>query len=132
MHEIVYAFFDLWIFIVNNKFASTVYSKLTDSHLYLQSSSHYNPKSIDGTQKGVALRIRQICSSEQQCSEKSKKYMAYQVPRSHSPKKVKQTFENAGKWQELSLELKSKEQLTKRQLFFQQIIIQEDLTWMLL
>ena len=41
-------FLDLKISIVNNKLVTTVYSKPTDSHLYLQSNSCHNPKAIDG------------------------------------------------------------------------------------
>ena len=51
-------FLDLKISIVDYKLATTVYSKPTDSHLYLQSNSCDNPKAIDGNQKGVDLRIR--------------------------------------------------------------------------
>ena len=47
-------FLDLKISIVDYKTVTTVYSKLTDSHLYLQSISCHNPKAIDGIQKGVA------------------------------------------------------------------------------
>ena len=51
-------FLDLKISIVNYKLATTVYSKPTDNHLYLQSNSCDNPKAIDGIQKGVYLKIR--------------------------------------------------------------------------
>ena len=76
-------FLDLKICIVDYKLVTTVYSKPTDTHLYLQSNSCYNPKAIDGIQKGVALRIRRICSSEQDYLEKSKEYMVYLVARGH-------------------------------------------------
>ena len=90
-------FLDLKISIVDCKLVLTVYSKPTDSHLYLQSNSCYNPKAIDRIQKAVALRIKRICSSEQDYLEKLKGYMAYLLARGHSPKKVKGTFENVGK-----------------------------------
>ena len=57
-------FLELRISIVDYKLVTTVYSKPTDSHLYLQSNSCHNPKAINVIQKGVALRIRRICSSE--------------------------------------------------------------------
>ena len=65
-------FLDLRISIINNKLVTTIYSKPTDTHLYLQSNSCHNPKSIDGIQKGVGYRIRWISSSEQDYLEKSK------------------------------------------------------------
>ena len=83
------SFLDLKIHIVDYKLATTVYSKPADSHLYLQSNSSHNPKTVDGIQKGVALRIRRIYSSEQNCLEKLKEHIAYLVTRGHSPKKVK-------------------------------------------
>ena len=90
-------FLDLEISIVDYKLVTNVYSKPTDSNLYLQLNSCHNPKAIDGIQKGIALRIRRICSLEQDYFEKSKEYMAYLVARGHSTKKVKWTFENVGK-----------------------------------
>ena len=90
-------FLDLEISIVDYKLVTNVYSKPTDSNLYLQLNSCHNPKAIGGIQKGIALRIRRICSLEQDYFEKSKEYMAYLVARGHSPKKVKRTFENVGK-----------------------------------
>ena len=46
-----------------------------DSHLYLQSNSCHNPESIDGIQKDMALRFRQIYSSEQDYLKKSRKHL---------------------------------------------------------
>ena len=45
-------------------------------------------------QKGVALRLRRICSSSDEYSLKSKEYMAYLVARGHSAEKVKSVFDN--------------------------------------
>ena len=65
-------FLDLKISIADYKLATTVYSKPTDSHLYLQLNSCNNPKAIDRIQKGITCRIRRICSSEHDYLEKSK------------------------------------------------------------
>ena len=85
------------ISIIDYKLVTTLYSKPTDSHLYLQSNFCHNPKAIDRIQKSVALRIKRYFSSEQGYLEKTKEYMAYLVARGHSPKKVTRTFENVGK-----------------------------------
>ena len=61
--------------IVDYPLATTIYSKPKDAYLYLQLDFSHNPKAIDEIQKGVALRIRRICSSEQDYFEKSKEYM---------------------------------------------------------
>ena len=68
-------FLDLKISIVDYKLATNVYSKPTDSHLYLQSNSCHNPKAIDGIQKGIALKIRRIYgipSSKRSLTKESK------------------------------------------------------------
>ena len=41
-------FLDLKLSIVDYKLVTTVYSKPTDSHLYLQPNSCHNPNAIDG------------------------------------------------------------------------------------
>ena len=70
-------FLDLKISIVNYKLVTTVCSKPTNSHSYLQLNSCHNPKTIDENQTGVALRLRRIiCSSEQDGLGKLKEYMA--------------------------------------------------------
>ena len=50
-------FLDLKISIVDYKLVTTIYSKPTDSHLYLQSNSCHNPTAIDAIEKGAALQI---------------------------------------------------------------------------
>ena len=88
-------FLDVKISIVDNVIHTTVYSKSTDSHLYLQAESCHQLSTICGIQKGVALRLRKICSTICEYDEKSKQYMAYLVARGHDPITVKRTFEEA-------------------------------------
>ena len=109
---------DLKIPIVDYQLVSTVLSKPTDSHFYLQSNSCHPLKAIDGIQKGVALRIRKSCSLEQGYLEKSKEYMAYVVARGYSPKKVKRTFENVGKMTRPEARVKEQRVIKKILLFF--------------
>ena len=66
-----------------------IYSKPTDSHLYLHNLSCHQKQSIKGIQKGVALCLRRICSSDQEYENRSKDYMAYLVARGHDPFHVK-------------------------------------------
>ena len=72
-------FLDLKILFLDNKFVSTIFSKPTGSHLYLQLTSYHSPKSVAVIQKDVVLRIRGICLSENEFSVKSEEYMAYLV-----------------------------------------------------
>lgn len=82
-------FLDLKIPIVDYKFETTVYSKPTNSFLCLQSNSCHNPKIINGIQRDLALRIRNICSSNQHYLEKLKEYMSNLVASGHAQRKIK-------------------------------------------
>ena len=88
------AYLDLMISIMNGQLFTTVYSKPTDSHLYLQSDSCHPKQSIKGIQKGVALRLRRICTTVEEYDTKSKEYTAYLVARGHDPLSVLSTFES--------------------------------------
>ena len=72
----------------DNKIHTTVYSKPNDSHLYLQADSCHHWPSILGIQKGVALRLRRICSTDEEFNNKSKEYKAYLIGRGHQLKNV--------------------------------------------
>ena len=64
------------ITINDKKLAISVYSKPADSHLYLDGASCYPTKSINGISTGVAKRIKQIRSNDNDFLEQSKKYSA--------------------------------------------------------
>ena len=76
-------FLDLKLTLKDNKIQTTVYSKPTDSHLHLQVDSCHHLRSILGIQKGVALRLRRICSTDQEYNNNSKEYKAYLIGRGH-------------------------------------------------
>ena len=88
-------FLDLRIGLVEGRLVTSVYSKPTDSHLYLQAESCHQEASIRGIQKGVALRLRRICSSLDEFDNKSKDYKAYLVARGHNPTTVCAAFASA-------------------------------------
>ena len=92
---IILSFMDLRIGLFDRRLITSVYSKPTDSHLYLQGESCHQEASIKGIQKGVALRLRRICSSVDEFDVKSKDYKAYLVARGHSPTTVDAAFANA-------------------------------------
>ena len=90
-------FLDLKISVSSNKLTIPVYSKSTDSHLYLHSTSCHKSSSINGIPKGVALRLRRICSTTWEYQSKAKKYSSYLVARGHNSKTVKSTFDKIEK-----------------------------------
>ena len=90
-------FLDLEITIRNNKLATTVYCKPTNSLMYLHGNSCHPKKSKDGISLGVATRLRRICSTETEFSDKSRHYQAYLASRDHDPKAIKRNFETIGR-----------------------------------
>ena len=89
-------FLDLKITLKDNHLSTTVYSKPTDSHLYLHATSCHNSKSINGIPKGVALRLRRICSSENEYRNKSEEYTSYLTNRGYERKNIEKTFKTIG------------------------------------
>ena len=81
-------FLDLKLTLTDNKIETTVYSKPTDSHLYLQADFCHHLPSILGIQKGVALILRRICSTGEEYNNKSKEYKAYLIGRGHKLKNI--------------------------------------------
>ena len=68
---------------------TTVYSKPIYLHLYLHHHS-CRPKSTKlAVQKGVAPRLRRICSSDEESQNKAKDYKAYLVSLGHNPNDVR-------------------------------------------
>ena len=85
-------FLDLKLTLTDNEIQTTVYSKPTDSHLYLQADFCHHLPSILGIQKGVALRLRRICSTDKEYNNKSKEYKAYLIGRGHKLKNIENSF----------------------------------------
>jgi hypothetical protein len=85
-------FLDLLISLSNGELTTTVYSKPTDGHLYLNSDSCHPRTTKLAVQHGTALRLKRICSSETEFNEKSKDYKAYLVSCGHKPKDVVESF----------------------------------------
>jgi len=65
-------FLDIKIDIADNMLTTTVYSKPTNSHMYLHGSSCHPPQCKDGISLGVATRLRRICSNDCEFDLKAK------------------------------------------------------------
>ena len=72
----------------NKKLLTSVYSKPSDSHLYLDSNSCHLTKSIDGITIGVGKPLKKICSNDNDFFEQSKKYSAYLAAHNHKPNNI--------------------------------------------
>ena len=85
-------FMDLFIAIRNGVLQTSVYSKPTDGHLYLHYDSCHPKSTKSAVQTGVALRLRRICSTEEERRKSFKNYKAFLVSRNHSPRDVVENF----------------------------------------
>ena len=86
-------FLDLKIILKNNKLLTTVYSKPTGSKMYLHADSIHPESTFTDIQKGVSLRLRRICSTDEEFNERSKEYKAYIFARGHNPASVLKEFD---------------------------------------
>ena len=69
-------FLDLKISIANDELeTTTVYSKATDSYLYLQAYSCHKLWPVTDIKKGVALCLRCICSTGKEYKSQAGKYL---------------------------------------------------------
>ena len=66
-------YLDLKVSASVNKLMTTVYSKTTESHFYLYSTSCHKSSSINGIQNIAALRLRGICSTTEEYQSKAKR-----------------------------------------------------------
>ena len=100
-------FLDLKMSLQQNKISTSVYSKPTDSHLYLHGSSCHAGKSIDGISMGVATRLRRICSSDAVFHEQAREYKAFLAARDNNPRVINNSFDKISK--------QSRQQMRKKQ-----------------
>ena len=87
-------YLDISIQKVGSKLTTTVYSKPTDSHLYLHGTSCHPQSSKNGISTGVATRLKRICSSDIEFEKQSEIYKAYLAARDHVPSIIEKSFEN--------------------------------------
>ena len=85
-------FLDLKITLNNGNLSTTVFSKPTDSHLYLHGDSCHPKSTKNAISIGVATRLKRICSSDEEFQVKSKEYKAYLAARDHDPTVIKKSF----------------------------------------
>ena len=84
-------FLDLKSILKDKKYYTTVSSKPTDSHLYLQADSCHHFRNT----KNGCFRICRIRSTDEEFNYKSKEYKAYLIGRGHKLKNVEKSFNDA-------------------------------------
>ena len=69
-----------------------IFAKGTNSFTYVLPRTYFPTKSIENDLKGVALRLRRICDSDDKFDERNVQYQKYLVARLYQPSKVKKQF----------------------------------------
>ena len=85
-------FLDVRIISKNGNITTSVYSKPTDSHLYLNSKSNHPRHIIRNIPKSQFLRLRRICSDTADFMQQCGKYMKYFTQRGYNEEKLKNTI----------------------------------------
>ena len=83
---------DLYITISNKCLKTSVYSKPTDAHLYLNAGSCHPRSQILGIPTGVALRLHRICSKDDDFKVKTEEYINYLIQCGHDENHVRNIF----------------------------------------
>ena len=90
-------FLDLKLKMVNGKISVDVFSKPTNSFTYILPSTCYPNRNIRNVPKGIGLRLRRICDSDEKYGERSEEYQKYFIARDYQPGSVKRQFEEVKK-----------------------------------
>ena len=69
-----------------------VFSKATNSFAYVFPNICFPKSNIENIPKGVALRLRRICDSDNKFEKRSKEYKNYFIARDYKPRKVRKQF----------------------------------------
>ena len=81
-------FLDVRVILNDGKLITSVYSKPTDSHLYLSQQSNHPRHMIDNIPKSQFLRLRRICSDTSDFMDQCNRYMEYFVNRGYDKTKL--------------------------------------------
>ena len=75
-----------------NKIIIDVFSKPTNSFTYVMPSTCYPSSNINNIPRGIALRLKRICDSDEKFTVRSNEYKNYLIARDYKPKVVEKHF----------------------------------------
>lgn len=108
---------DLEILLIKNRLMHTIYRKPTNSQMYLDYASCHPLGCKNGIAKGVALRLRRICSTTEDYIKQSKLFMASLVSRGHNPSIVHSEFDKVLKIPRSEIRMKRKRKNMPKTMF---------------
>ena len=88
-------FLDLKLGFSNGKISTDVYAKATNSFTYVLPSTCYPMRNINNIPKGIALRLRRICDSDEKFTVRTSEYESYLISRDYNPGLVHKQFKKS-------------------------------------
>ena len=73
----------------SKKISVDVFSKATNSFTYVHPNTYFPKSNIENIPKGVTLRLRRICDSDNNFEKRCKEYQNYFIARDYKPGKVR-------------------------------------------
>ena len=90
-------FLDLRIKCVDGKLSVDVFAKPTNSFTNVKPSTCYPRKSINNVPRGIALRLRRICDTDEKFESRANEYKQYLLARDYKPSLVDKQFQEVFK-----------------------------------
>ena len=101
-----------------NKITIDVFSKPTNSFTYVMPSACYASSNINNVPRGIALKLKRICDSDEKFTVRSNEYKNYLIARDYKPKVVEKHFSKISKLTRAEArQIKPKQQANDRILF---------------
>ena len=101
-----------------NKIIIDVFSKPTNSFTYVMPSTCCPSNNINNVTRGIALRLKRICDSDEKFIVRSNEYKNYLIARDYKPKVVEKYFSEISKLTRAEArQIKPKQQANDRILF---------------
>ena len=91
-------FLDVNIKLNNGLISTDVYSKPTDGHLYLLTTSAHPKSNLKSIPFSIALRLKRICSDDQILQKKFSEYKGYLIERGYAPDFIQEQFDKANEF----------------------------------
>ena len=85
-------FLDVIVKIVNNKIQTCLFTKKTDAHLYLTTNSCHPAHVIKNIPKGQLIRVRRICSEEEDFDRNAKQVMQFFKSRGYVDRQLQRSL----------------------------------------
>ena len=90
-------FVDLTIKCVEGKLSADIFAKHSNSFTYFKPSTYYQRKNVNKVPNGIALRLYQICDTDEKFEYLANEYKQYLITQDYKPSLVDRQFQEVSK-----------------------------------